>query len=125
MILEVNLHDFIRKSEHDRMLGLQPLFNVSTGSLSLFGCLFIFLLTRVRLQVGPEMLKQGHFLLEFLRVLCEGVRAHYVLLLRLGDGFPLEIVEVLAIQIKYYLCGVIEENSGSSIGEQVAEAVLG
>ena len=115
VVLEVDLHDLVRKSEHDRVLRLQPLFDVGAGALGLFGCLFVFLLTRIGLQVGAEVLQERHLLLQLLRILGQCMRAHHVLLFRLGDGLPLEIVEVLAIQIEHNFSRVVEKDSRCAV----------
>ena len=83
MILEVDLHNLITKSKHDRMLSLEPLFNVSARALSLFGDSLILLLAGVALKVRPEMLQKRNLLLELLGVVLQSVLRHNVLLFSL------------------------------------------
>ena len=53
------------------------------------------------------------------------MRTHDILLLSLGDSFPFEVVEVLAVQIEDNFRRVVEEDTRGTVREQVAETVLG
>ena len=78
MILEVNLHDFVAQSEHDRVLGSHPFLDVDGAWWVLklvclvqfvpLNELLFFLRVVVLLQVGLEVLQQSDFLLKILRV---------------------------------------------------------
>lgn len=89
MILETNLNDLVGEAEHDGVLRAHPLLDIHDGpSCHLLCCLISHLDIAVYicrfaaswpispctvslsivLQVRPEVLKESHFLLKFLRV---------------------------------------------------------
>ena len=77
---------------------------------------FSMLMTRTllrsgRLEVALEVLQQGHFLLEFLRVLVELILGQHVLLLRLADCLPFVVVEAASFILGHYFRRIIEEHS--------------
>ena len=104
MILEVNLHDFVAQSEHDRVLGSHPFLDVDGAwwvlklvSLVQFvplNELLFFLRVVVLLQVGLEVLQQSDFLLKILRVTRKVILLHHILLFVRCDGFSFIIVEL-------------------------------
>ena len=124
MVLEINLHDFIRQSEHDSMFSLQPFLNVGASS---FGSLVEFLsvwLRRRRLQVRSEMLKQRNFLLQLFWILSQSVGRHNVLFFGRRKRFSLEIIKVLAVDVENNFSRVVEEDSRCTIGKQISKTVL-
>ena len=114
MVLEVHLNDLVAQTEHDRMLGLQPLFHVSwilfTGLQG--GIRRIWLLTGI-LQIRSEMLQQSDLLLQLLGKVCERMSLHDILLL-LVDKLSLEVVEGLPIDVQNNLSRIIEEDARST-----------
>lgn len=135
MILEVNLHDFVAQSEHDRVLGSHPFLDVDgawwvlqfVGLVHLVSLdeLLFLLWVIVLLKVGLEVLKQCHFLLQLLGVAWEIVLLHDILLFIGCDCFSLVVVKLGATRLSNNLSGIVEENASRHIREEVAETVFG
>lgn len=94
---------------------LRQLVRVDLGRLIDFGLL-------ATLQVTPEVLKQGNFLLEFFRVLSKSVLFAEILSVGLP---PFVVVEVVAVGVEHNLCRVIKVDTCRFVREIIAEAVLG
>lgn len=112
VVLEIDLHDFVREAEHDSMTCPHPLLDVhdilDLALRELIGvdlCRFVGLGLFAALKVASEVLKKGNFLLQLLRVLSKCVLFPDVLAI----GTPsLVVVEVITVRVQYYLCGVIK-----------------
>ena len=70
MVLEINLNNFVAKSEHDGVTSSHPLLHIDDvlhfANLDCVGILVLFddgLRFVVTLKVRPEMLKQSYLLL--------------------------------------------------------------
>ena len=90
------------------MSGTHPLFHVdhllhlSLFLSTTFGVLLHDTLWLViTLQVAPEMLEKGDFLLEFLWILSEGIFLTHVLAI---TGSPLHVINVVTIWVEHYFC---------------------
>ena len=62
LISEVYLNNLIAQSKHDGMLGFHPFFHVAVASV--WRGVFVQLNLRIRVQIVPEVLQQGYFLLK-------------------------------------------------------------
>lgn len=126
VVLEVDLDHLVGQSEHDGVSRPHPLLYVhDVFDLALFlavGILFCYVLWAViALQVAPEMLKEGHFLLELLRVLREGILFADVLPVTRAS---LHVVEVVTVRVEHNLGGIVEEDARGLIRQVVAKAIL-
>ena len=103
MVLEIDLNDFVGKTEHNGMSGAHPLLNVNNihDSARLFLHVFRDLFIRLRflgaLKVAPKVLQQRHFLLKVFWIIRKSIL--------LADILPictssLHVVEVEAVRIK-------------------------
>ena len=131
MVLEVDLDNFVGKSEHNCVFGPHPFLHIHdltdfpscTGRNGLLGCVFleesILLLDwsddrflPVSLQVGFEVLQERYFFVNFLRVVAQSMGLNNFLLI---CHTSLEVIKSFSGRFKDYLCRIIEENSSSSI----------
>ena len=89
-------------------LDVDNLFNLPLFLCTAFGILFHDTLGLIiTFQIAPEVLKQGHLLLQFLGVLCEGVFLANILAITRST---FHIVDVVTIWVKNNLCGIVEED---------------
>lgn len=112
VVLEIDLHDFVREAEHDSMTGPHPLLDVHDILDLAFRelvrvnlCGFVGLGLFTPLKVASEVLKKGDLFLELLRVLSKCVLFPNVL--TIGTP-PLVVIEVITVRVQHYLCGVIK-----------------
>ena len=128
---EVDLHNLVAESEHDRVASLHPLLHVTERTLALLVIIGLGLDLAVGVEIVAEMLQQRHLLLEFafLGKVLQRVGGHGVDLL---VGLLLDVVkipelneEVLSLGVKDDLGRVVEVDACGAVREQVAQAVLG
>jgi len=114
------LDNFIAESEENCMSRLHPFFQINEGSILVFvgvlQILFFF-----DFQVVLEVLQQRDFLLELLGIVGEGVLADVVLAVAV---LAFHVLEVEILGVGHDLGGVVEEDAGGAVGQQVAEPVL-
>lgn len=102
MVLEIDLHDLIRETEHDGVARSHPLLNVDDVlDLSDFWSLRVVLFEHslgliMALEVAPEVLQKSHLLLKLFRVFSECVLLADVLPVTRP---PLHIIQMVAIRI--------------------------
>ena len=129
MILEVNLNDFVRETEHNCMPCSHPLFNVDDifhlsfrdfltwNYLSRLIC-FWFL---TAFKVASEMLKQSYFFLQLFWILRQIIFFSYILTICTSS---LIIVEMITVRIKNNFCWIIEVYASCLIWKIISKAVL-
>lgn len=106
MVLEVNLDDLIRESEHDSMPCSHPLLNVNEiFDLSILWTIFRVLghqsfWSVVAFEIAPEVLKEGDFLLELLGVFCKCVLCANVLSVARSS---FHVVDMVTVWVQDYL----------------------
>ncbi len=71
------------------------------------------------------MLEEGDFLLQFLRVVSEGVLGHDILLLAIAHCLPFIVVESMTVRVYNNFSGVVEEHTSRSIGKEISQPILG
>jgi len=127
VVLEVDLHDLVRQTEHDGVPRAHPLLHVDdVGDLTL-GCLHVLdgllvgLGLLAALEVTSEVLEEGDLLLERRREVLDVVLLANVLAI----GLPsLNVVKVVAVRVEHDLGGIVEEHANRSVRQVVAQAVL-
>lgn len=72
-------------------------------------------------QVTSEMLKQGHFLLKFFRILGKCVFLSDILTI---TASPFHVVEVVTVRIENNFSGVIKKDTCSIIWKVIAETIF-
>ena len=103
VVLEIDLHDFVREAEHDSMTCPHPLFDVHDildlalrELIGVYLCRFVGLGFFTPLKVASEVLKKGDLLLQLLRVLSKCVLFPDVLTI---GAPPLVVVEVITVRV--------------------------
>ena len=119
MVLEVNLHHFVRQPEHDGVARAHPLLHVDNVLDRLFFRELLFWGRIDRLswlftafQVGTEVLEQSNLFLQLFGILCQSVLL--VDILPIGRS-SLHIVEVISVGIQDDLSGIVEEDAGGIV----------
>ena len=114
MVLEIDLHHFIRQSKHNSMACTHPFLHihyVSDLSLRLFRH-FLRLIIRFRFgrtfKIRAEMLQKRNFFLQSGGVVHHCVPFTHVLAIALP---PLNVVEVVRVGVEHDLSRVVEENT--------------
>lgn len=131
LVGEVDLHDLVGETEENGVAGLHPLLEVYQGSVGVVHHLFWLFLVQVLLvglflQVVLEVLQQGHLLVQFLRVVVQGVAAHHVLSFQfILHLLLLEILEEELLGVHDDLGRVVEEHPAAPIGQHVAQSIFG
>jgi len=103
VILELNLNDFIRKSEHYRVPGSHPFLHVhnihdpSSLLLDILWDLLIGFRLLSSFQIATEMLQKGDFLLQVFGVVCESVLKAYILTISTAT---LHVIEVETVWVQ-------------------------
>ena len=128
MVLEINLHNFVRKPEHYRVPGSHPLLHIDNihDSSGLLLHILWDLLIGFRLlspfQIASEMLQEGDFLLKVFGVVSESVLKAYILAISTA---ALHVIKVETVWIKDDFCRVIEEHSCRFVAKEVSNTVFG
>jgi hypothetical protein len=125
VVLEVNLDNFVAKSEHYGVFGSHPLLNINWRILHThliasfraddFTSLTWKLLVLVVFQVRSEVLKQSDLLLKILRVVSKVISLHDILLLSGRYSLSLIVEESVTIRVNDDLRAIIKENSSCQI----------
>ena len=127
MVLEIDLDDLIRETEHDSVASAHPLLNVNYVHDSACLLLHVFrdLLIRLRLfralKITPEVLEQRHLFLEVLRIIRERILKANVLPICTST---LHVVKMEAIRVKNNLGRVVEEDTSCLVAQEVPKPVL-
>jgi hypothetical protein len=127
MVLEIDLDDLIRETEHDGVASAHPLLNVNYvhDSASLLLHVFRDLLIRLRLfralKVTPKVLEQRYLFLEVLWIIRERIFKANVLPICTST---LHVVKMKAIRVKNNLGRVVEEDAGCLVAQEVPKPVL-
>jgi hypothetical protein len=127
VVFEVYLDDFIAKSEHSRMIGAHPFFDVNTARRN-SDRLKIFRLRTIlnfRLaEVGLEMLKKSHFLGNLFWIVLKTVLWSDVLLLSSRNLLPFIVIKVRSMLLYDNLCAVIKENAARVVRQDVPKTIF-
>ena len=94
------------------LLDVDNIHDASDLFLDLLRDFFVGLRLLGAFQVAPEVLKQGHLLLEVLWIV--GQRVFQADVLAVGAA-ALHVVEVEAIRVQNDFCGVVEEDTGGLV----------